>query len=169
MGPCGWEAGACTLKESKGTKMPPKWCLCTGKGLVRGCGVGGMGAHRPCSSSRKLNEEKKRTPPPPPPTEPQMPNAFCKMLICGRPRPQRDGSPCVWPRTRHHRVFGSRSGDELAAPPSPATPAPAGEGAGTGIPHLPLTKESLQRPKTKNTSKWKKKKIKTKHCHHQLI
>lgn len=63
VGPCGWEAGAGTLRESKGTKMPPKWCLCTGKGLVRDHGVRGMDAHRPCSSSRKLNKENKRTPP----------------------------------------------------------------------------------------------------------
>lgn len=56
--------GACTLKENKGTtKCPQNQCLCMGKGLVRGCG-GGMGAHRPCSSSRKLNENKKDTPSP---------------------------------------------------------------------------------------------------------
>lgn len=41
-------------REQRHHKMPPK------QGLVRGCG-GGMGAHRPCSSSRKLNENKKNT------------------------------------------------------------------------------------------------------------
>lgn len=85
-----------------------------------------------------------------PPTSHRAPNAFCKMLICSCLRPQRDGSPCNRPRTRHHRVFGSRSRDEMAAPPSPATPAPAGEGPGTGVPRLPLAKESVRRPKTKH-------------------
>lgn len=149
--------------RAKAPKWPQNGCLCMGKGPVRGCG-GGMGAHRPCSSSRKLNE-KKRTPTPPTHPKPQMQNAFCKTQICTCPRPQKDGSPSIQPWTRHHRVFRSRSRGETAVPPPQPAPAPAGEGMGTGITRLPLTKESLQCPETKNTTKQinkKKKKIKTK-------
>lgn len=62
--------------RAKALKRPQNMCLCTGKGLMRRCS-GGTGAHRPCSSSRKLNEEKKGGHPP----LPRAPNAKCVLHI----------------------------------------------------------------------------------------
>lgn len=53
----GLGAGASTLRGQQRHRNVPR-AGCLRPGLARGCGGGG--AHRPCSSSRKLNERKKK-------------------------------------------------------------------------------------------------------------
>lgn len=111
--------------------------------------------HTGCVAAAGNSTRKKGHPPTP---EPQTQTAFCKMQIRTCLRPRRDVSPSVRPWTRYHRVFQSRSRGETAAPPPQPAPAGEGMGMGTGIACLPLTQESLQRPKTKNTTKQMNKK-----------
>lgn len=120
-------------------KMPQNGCLCMGKGLVRGCG-GGMGAHRPCSSSRKLNENRKDTP-----SLTQRPK--CRYALV---QGLRGMAPQPFRPTQDTTGFFGPIAEAKHSSTSPACP---GEEMGMGITCLPLAKESLQCPETKNTAK----------------
>lgn len=149
------KASACTLRESKGTKMPPNGCLCVEK--ARG-GGNGTGAHRLCSSSRKLNEKKQK-----PPSHPRAHFAKRKnALVQGLGETARR---LLGPRQGTTGFFGPAAEAKRQHPP----PTYPGNGVGMGIVCLPLTQGSPQSPKTKNTTEQTNKNKNKKHCYHQLI
>lgn len=134
-------AGASTLRgQQRHRNVPNAGCLCPG--LAGGCGGGG--AHRPCSSSRKLNERKGHPPP-------QSLKTTWKMQIC-LSRGLGDGSAPG--KTPQERFFGKENDPSS----SPACPGTSGRGAGNGQRGLPLAKERPQRPGTNNTTKQMKNK-----------
>jgi len=124
------------------------------------------------NSTRKI--KKKRTPAPT--QSPECKMSFCKTQICARPRAQRNGSPSVRLRTRHHRVFRSCSRGETAAPHLPNLPRHQRErGWEWASLVFPSPRKASGAPKQKSQTNEQKRKTNKqknphpKHCYHRLI
>lgn len=149
------KASACTLRESKGTKMPPNGCLCVEK--ARGGGMGQVPTG--CVAAAGNSMRKNRSPPPTP--EPILQNAKTHLSKALERQLAVFSVPDKAPQG-----FSVPQQRRNGSTPPPTYP---GDGMGMDIACLPLTQGSPQSPKTKNTTEQTNKNKNKKHCYHQLI